>query len=63
MMVLGLPYTHSALMTTQSGGSPYGATHWSGLHGHHTISDDTRTLAVALGRRLAETAYQLRDAS
>ncbi len=59
MLMLGLPYTESALMTTASGGSPYGATHWSGINGDQPISDDTRTLAIALGKRLAHTARKL----
>lgn len=59
MLLLGLPYTHPELMTTASGGGPYGASHWSGLNGSHAISDDTRTLAIALGRRLAQTARKL----
>ena len=60
MLVLGIPYTHPELMTTTSGGTPYGASHWSGANGSHAISDDTRLLAVALGRRLAETASRLK---
>ncbi len=59
MLLLGVPYTESALMTTSSGGSPYGATHWSGVNGEKAISDDTRALAIALGKRLARTACQL----
>jgi NAD(P)H dehydrogenase (quinone) len=62
MLLLGLPYSHPALMTTSTGGSPYGATHWSGVNGNQPISDDTRQLAIALGRRLAETASKLRKA-
>lgn len=62
MILLGVPYTHPELMTTESGGSPYGATHWSGINGSHPISNDTKTLAIALGRRLAETARKLRSA-
>lgn len=62
VMLLGVPYTHPELMTTESGGSPYGATHWSGLNGTHPISNDTKTLAIALGRRLAQTAQKLRGA-
>ena len=31
MLLLGLPYTHPELMTTASGGTPYGASHWSGI--------------------------------
>jgi NAD(P)H dehydrogenase (quinone) len=56
MMVMGLPYTHPELMTTASGGSPYGATHWSGVDGTSPVTDDEKRLAIALGRRLAEAA-------
>ncbi len=59
MLIVGLPYTEASLMTTASGGSPYGATHWSGINGNHPVSDDTRALAIALGRRLAQTARKL----
>jgi len=60
LMVLGLPYTNPELMTTSSGGTPYGASHWSGLDGKKTITEDEKRLAIALGRRLAETAVKLR---
>ena len=63
LMVLGLPYTNPELMTTSSGGTPYGASHWSGLDGKKTITEDEKRLAIALGRRLAETAVKLRAAS
>ena len=59
MLIVGLPYTEAALMSTASGGSPYGATHWSGIKGDQALSDDTRTLAIALGKRLATTAARL----
>ena len=62
LMILGLPYTHPELMTTASGGSPYGASHWSGLDGKKPITEDEKRLAVALGRRLAETAVKLQGA-
>jgi NAD(P)H dehydrogenase (quinone) len=60
MLIVGLPYTQPALMTTSSGGTPYGASHWSGINGNHAISDDSRTLAIALGQRLAQTVSKLR---
>jgi len=60
LMVLGLPYTHPELMSTTSGGTPYGASHWAGLDGKNVISDDEKRLAIALGRRLAQTASALR---
>ena len=59
MMVMGIPYTEAALMTTTTGGTPYGASHWSGINGNQPISEDTRLLTIALGRRLAMTARQL----
>jgi NAD(P)H dehydrogenase (quinone) len=61
MMLLGLPYTQPELMTTASGGTPYGASHWSGMNGSHPLSEETRTLTIALGKRLAETARKLRN--
>lgn len=63
LMVMGLPYTNPELMTTSSGGTPYGASHWSGLDGKKTITEDEKRLALALGRRLAETAVKLRAAT
>lgn len=59
MLVLGLPYSEPALMATESGGSPYGATHWSGITGDKPVSEDSRALAIALGKRLASTARKL----
>lgn len=62
MLLLGIPYTQAELMTTSSGGTPYGASHWSGVSGTQAISADTRALAIALGQRLAHTAIKLRNA-
>ena len=61
LMVLGLPYTHPDLMTTSSGGTPYGASHWAGLDGKKPVTDEEKRLAVALGKRLADTAVRLRS--
>ncbi len=59
MLIMGLPYTHPELMTTASGGSPYGATHWSGIDGDKSITEDEKRLAIGLGKRLAQTAAAL----
>ena len=59
MLILGIPYTEPALTTTQSGGTPYGASHVSGASGARRISDEEKRLAVALGSRLAATALKL----
>jgi NAD(P)H dehydrogenase (quinone) len=60
MILLGLPYTEADLMTTASGGTPYGASHWAGVGGMQAITAESRNLAQALGRRLAQTSRQLR---
>ena len=59
MLMVGLPYTEADLLTTSSGGTPYGATHVSGADGDPTLSPHEQRLARALGRRLAETAARL----
>jgi NAD(P)H dehydrogenase (quinone) len=59
MLIMGLPYTEKNLMTTHSGGSPYGATHWSGIGGDLVMTEETRELAIALGKRLAVNARKL----
>lgn len=60
MLMLGLPYTLPALSATVTGGTPYGATHVAGPNDDRPISDDEKSLCLALGRRLAETAMKLR---
>jgi NAD(P)H dehydrogenase (quinone) len=62
MLILGIPYTETALTTTQTGGTPYGASHLSrsGAPGQG-ISADEKALAIALGARLARAVAALRE--
>ena len=57
-MVLGIPFTEAALNTTTSGGTPYGASHVSGVDGQRALSADEKLLARALGRRVAQVALR-----
>jgi NAD(P)H dehydrogenase (quinone) len=59
MVIVGLPYSEPELSTTQSGGTPYGASHVAGLTNDRPISETENKLCLALGRRLAETALKL----
>lgn len=59
MLLLGLPYTESALSTTQTGGTPYGATHVAGSSNDQPLSADEITLAKRLGERLASLALRV----
>lgn len=59
MVIVGLPYSEPDLMDTQSGGTPYGASHRAGTDSKLPITDEEKRLCLALGKRLAETAKAL----
>lgn len=58
-LVVGIPFTEPEINTTTTGGSPYGASHVAGTSGDRPISEDERTLARKLGRRVAQIAFRL----
>ncbi|MGB0721420.1 MAG: NAD(P)H:quinone oxidoreductase [Gammaproteobacteria bacterium] len=59
MLITGLPYSETDLLTTQSGGTPYGPTHVAGPNSDAPLSEEEERLCRALGRRLADTALRL----
>jgi NAD(P)H dehydrogenase (quinone) len=59
MLILGLPYTETELLTTTSGGTPYGPSHTAGTDSKRPVSAEEQQLCVALGRRLAAASRQL----
>ena len=59
MVMVGLPYSEPELSTTQSGGTPYGASHVGGAMDDKPMTNDEKKLCFALGKRLAETALKL----
>lgn len=59
MLMVGLPYSEPELSSTQSGGTPYGASHIGGSADDKAITVDERKLCLALGKRLAQTALKL----
>jgi NAD(P)H dehydrogenase (quinone) len=59
MVLTGLPYTEPALLSTQSGGTPYGASHVAGPDGGKRLTTEEKDLARALGKRVAELAIAL----
>jgi NAD(P)H dehydrogenase (quinone) len=61
MIYVGLPYSEAALSTTTTGGSLYGATHVTWSRNPDKLSADEKTLAGALGKRVAEIASKLEN--
>lgn len=59
MLIIGIPYSEPELVSTKSGGTPYGASHLAGMASDQPITEEERKLCVALGKRLAETALKL----
>ncbi|WP_416191306.1 NAD(P)H:quinone oxidoreductase [Neisseria sp. CCUG12390] len=59
MVVSGIPFSETALSHTQTGGTPYGASHVAGHDGRAALSADENELAFAQGKRLAELALKL----
>jgi len=59
MVIAGIPYSEAALTHTRSGGTPYGASHWSGGSDGGTLSEDEITLCRALGGRIGKLARSL----
>lgn len=59
MLLVGLPYTETELFTTETGGTPYGATRLTDDMGERALSDDERKLSLAIGKRVANIAQKL----
>ncbi len=59
MLITGIPYTESSLISTVTGGTPYGVSHFAGFNGDTTLSRDEEKLCLALGERLAHLALKL----
>ena len=60
MVIAGLPYNEPQLLRTNSGGTPYGASHLAGADSNRALDEDEIALCQALGRRIAELGAALR---
>ncbi|MDH5633570.1 MAG: NAD(P)H:quinone oxidoreductase [Gammaproteobacteria bacterium] len=61
MILAGLPYSEPGLNETQSGGTPYGASHVAGLENEKPFTEIEKNLCRALGKRVAQLALKLAD--
>ncbi len=62
MVMVGIPFSRTALGHTRTGGTPYGASHVAGGDNAMPFSADEKRLAATLGRRVAQCALALADA-
>ncbi|PHR50352.1 NAD(P)H:quinone oxidoreductase [Cycloclasticus sp.] len=53
MLLAGLPYSEPSLLETQSGGTPYGASHLAGPDNSRKLDQHESDLCLALGKRIA----------
>jgi NAD(P)H dehydrogenase (quinone) len=58
MVLVGLPYSERGLMTTESGGTPYGASHVAGADNNRSVDETELQLCRALGQRVGEWAQR-----
>ena len=58
-VITGIPYTDADLLQTSAGGTPYGASHVSGVNSDLPITEQEKRLCTHLGKRLATLAKQL----
>ena len=61
MVYAGIPYDQAALSQTQSGGTPYGASHWAGADNSRSLDEHEIALCEAQGSRIAQLALKLKD--
>ena len=59
MLITGLPYSEAGLMSTSSGGTPYGASHWAGDDNSRSLDEQEASLCRALGLRVARLARRV----
>jgi NAD(P)H dehydrogenase (quinone) len=59
MILVGIPFSKSELVTTQGGGTPYGASHTAGPNSDLPLLQEELSLCKAQGKRVAEIALRL----
>ena len=62
-VIVGVPYEDPALNATQSGGTPYGPSHWAGREESAALTEHEIAVCRTLGQRLALLARKIRLAS
>lgn len=61
MVLAGIPYTSPELNNTQTGGTPYGVSHYAGKTNSNKLSQDEIQLCQVQGKRIADLAMSLQS--
>ena len=62
MIITGVPYSEPGLTKLEiTGGTPYGVTHVAGSNNNLAINKTEKELCIAVGKRLASIAKQLKN--
>ncbi|MCB1828171.1 MAG: NAD(P)H-quinone oxidoreductase, partial [Coxiellaceae bacterium] len=59
MLLVGIPYSETELLTTTTGGTPYGPSHLAGENSDNPLSKEEISLCRKFGKRIAEIALKL----
>ncbi|SEI37303.1 NAD(P)H dehydrogenase (quinone) [Allopseudospirillum japonicum] len=59
MVIQGIPYSQTQLLKTQSGGTPYGASHLAGEDGYLPVTAAEEAICLTQGERMAQLALRL----
>jgi len=59
MLIVGVPFTDKYLQQTQTGGTPYGPSHYAGPQSKLPISEDEKGICMTLGTRVAQLSLKL----
>jgi len=61
MVISGVPYSVAEMSNTQSGGTPYGASHWNPSEQSIPLTIEEKKVCQSQGKRLAQLALKLAD--
>ena len=61
MLITGVPYSEHAIRKTTTGGTPYGPSHYESHSAGAQISAEEKSIAMALGERLANLTIKLKQ--
>jgi NAD(P)H dehydrogenase (quinone) len=61
MILTGVPYSETELLNTQSGGTPYGASHLAGKDNQRNVDNSELKICFTQGQRIANLALNLKN--